>query len=135
MTLTGNRLFPFFLLVFFLLCALLSWSFSPAARWGPAGSALSGAALCLWLLSKKDAVTVNEPRAGLRSAVATLLIVSGVAGLAGMLAMAPATYLAYMLLSKTKDRRRLLVAAAVSTLVVYLLFGVLLQVPLSRNLP
>ena len=135
MTVWNRPLFLYFLLAVFLLFALTSLSISPAARTVPAGCAAVGFALSLLLLRKEKAPPKSGHR-GAREAVSTLLIVSGVAAVAGMLAMAPASYLAYALVSGgARDWRRMAVAAAVATLAAYLLFGILLQVPLARTLP
>jgi len=134
-TLSKTRLFLLFLLVSFLLCALHSRSFSTVARWVPFGSAVSGAALCLLLMGVKEKAAESRQQGRGWSAVWTLLIVSGVVGLIGMLAMAPASFVVYMLLSERTGWRRVLIAAAVLTLAIYLTFGVVLQVPLFRELP
>lgn len=135
MTVWNRPLFIFFLLALFLLFGLISLSFSSAARMVPASCAAVGIALCLLSLRKEKAAPETGHR-GARDAVSTLLIVSGVAAVAGMLAMAPATYLAYALVSgRGRDWRRVAVAAAVATLATYLVFGILLQVPLARTLP
>jgi H+/gluconate symporter-like permease len=94
-----------------------------------------GAALCLLLLVKKEGVTRAEPGSGAWRAILTLLVVAGAGALGGMLAAAPAAYLFYALFSEGRNWRSALAAAVVSTLLVYVLFGVLLEVPLLRNLP
>lgn len=134
MTLWNRPLFLYLLLSIFLLFAFASLSISPAARMVPAGCAAAGIVLSLLLLKKESAPSEAVHR-GARDAVATLLIVSGVAAVAGMLAMAPATFVAYALVSgRDRDWREVAVTAAVATLVTYLIFGILLHVPLARTL-
>lgn len=133
---TQARLFPIVLLLFFVLCGAVSRTFGARTRWVPAACAVLGAALCLLLLVKKAGTTSGEPGTGAWRAVLTLLVVAGAGALGGMLAAAPAAYLVYALFfSKGWNWRAALAAAAVSTLLVYVLFGVLLEVPLLRSLP
>lgn len=133
---TQARLLPIFLLLFFVLSGAVSRTFGARARWVPAGCAALGAALCLLLLVKKEGATAGEPGTRAWRAVLTLLVVAGAGALGGMLVAAPAAYVVYALFSSEgRNWRHTLAAAVVSTLLVYVLFGVLLGVPLLRNLP
>jgi hypothetical protein len=134
MTLARNRYFPLLLLVCFLLFASLCLSFSPVARWVPAGSAVSGAVLCLFLLGRKEEVAEGRRGTSPWGVVGTLLIASSITGLVGILAAVPATYVSYAWFSGEKDWWRVLLLAVISTLAIYLIFGLLLEIPLTRNL-
>jgi hypothetical protein len=132
---TQARLFPLFLLLLFVLFGAGSRSFGERSRWVPFGCGGLGAALCLVLMVKKEETTSAEPGSGAWRAELTLLVVAGAGALGGMLAAAPAAYLFYALVSEGRSWRNALAAAVVSTVLVYFLFGVLLEVPLLRNLP
>ena len=135
MRLGQARRFPLFLLLIFVLSAAASWTFGARARWVPAGCAVLGAALCLLLLAQRAGTASPESGSGAWRPMLTLLLVAGAGALGGMLAAAPAAYLGYALFSEKRHWRGALTAAVVATLLVYILFGLLLSVPLLKEFP
>ena len=136
-----------FLFAVFLLSGFLSLGFSERARWVPVGTAAPGALLCLWAMVRTFR---REPRRsvetepslearqmaphGLRNMSLTLAGGLAVAAGAGFVYSVPVIFFIFALLSE--GRARLWSAAAIAilaTVVVYLLFGVALQIPLNRG--
>ena len=130
-----------FLFAVFLLFGILSLGFSARARWVPVGTAAPGALLCLWAMVRT--FRRETPRSveaeqmaphGLRNMSLTLAGGLAVAVVAGFVYSVPVIFFFFALLSE--GRSGLWSAAAVAilaTVVVYLLFGVALQIPLTRG--
>jgi hypothetical protein len=124
-----SSLFVIALLLVFLISGALSMAFNGRTRPMPAACAALGVVLCLVLTARRDATT--KPQSGSRVwrflAMPFLVAAAGAAG--GILAAAPAAYLGYALVSETRNWRSALTAAVISTLLAYVLFGMLLGVP------
>ncbi|MEE8587069.1 MAG: tripartite tricarboxylate transporter TctB family protein [Acidobacteriota bacterium] len=132
----------FFLLAVFVFFGLLSIQISPRARWVPLGACLPGAALCLWILvrgsepkkQQRRAAAAQKSASGARNLALTLSVSLAAAAVGGLIYAVPLCYLLFALLSDGRAKLwQALAAALAATLFIYILFGVLLRVPLQRG--
>ena len=134
-----------FLFAIFLLSGFFSLSFSERARWVPLGTAVAGTLLCVWAMVRTFGQTTNQsieagrsveeqqmaPH-GLRNLTLTLTVGLAVGAIAGLVYSVPVIFFLFALLSQGKSGLRSAATIAIlATAVVYLLFGLGLQIPLT----